>query len=386
MKKFLFGTTALIGAAAFATAAHAQGPAVNVGGHIDFQAGFSDQDSVFESNGGATDPDSREAKFANDTEIHISVEGRADNGLTYGAVVELEADVSGDADGEGGNADKTYIYLESNVGRVELGSNVGAQAAMKVDASTIARATGGIDGDWDRFIDTTGGGASGFILRPDLPSDHGSIGGAEGGTEDANKITYYSPVFSGFQVGVSFTPDGGDTGTASAFTGELNGDNENIFGLGVSYAGQWDQVGVQVAATGEFGDSEIAATEDLSAWQVGTVVSYQGFSIAGSWADWDDSNRASAGTDLESEFWTVGAAYETGPFGVSITYLDSEVETGVSGADNEFTNVAVGADYQLAPGLVPYVEVNFFDLDAAGSSSVTDNDGTVVLVGTELSF
>jgi hypothetical protein len=364
MKKFLLGTSALVGAVAFAAVAHAE-PTVSVGGFLDFQAGFADQD--LDTTG---TPAGRDAKFANDTEVNINVQGRADNGLTYGAVIELEADVTADPDASGLNADKTYLFVESNAGRLELGSNIGAEDALKVDASTIARASGGIDGDWYRYVNTTGGA----IIRPDLPDAH-----ARGAKEDATKLTYYSPRFSGVQVGVSYTPDDGNVGTAAAFTSDTTvGDNEDVFGLGANYSGQFQQVGVQLSATGAFGQSETAGTEDLSAWAVGGVLSFQGFSVAGSYGDWDDSGLPTAAGGADQDYWTAGASYETGPFGVSVTYLDSEAGT------TDFNNVSVGADYQLAPGLVPYVEANFFSLDPAGTAA--DNDGTIVLVGTELTF
>ena len=51
--------------------------------------------------------------------------------------------------------------------------------------------------------------------------------------------------------------------------------------------------------------------------------------------------------------------------------------------------MSIGADYKLAPGLVPYVEVSFFEADdnvtdVAGASE--DNEGTVFIVGTALNF
>ena len=116
--------------------------------------------------------------------------------------------------------------------------------------------------------------------------------------------------------------------------------------------------------------------EDLFAWNAGALVGYSGFSVAASYGDWDDSlSIANADTD----YWTLGAAYDFGAFGASITYLDSEV------ADvNEFDNISVGVDYKLAPGLTPYAEVSFFDQDAAGA--VNDNDGTVFIIGSQLAF
>jgi len=370
MKKFLLGTTALIGAATlFASAAHAEGPAVTLGGFIDFQAGYVDQD---------LDAGTNDYKFQNDTEIHVKVDGKADNGLGYGAVVELEADATADADGEGVNADKTYLFLESNFGRVELGTQVSPTKTMKVDASTFARGTGGVDGD---FYDFVSGKGAGFLVASDLPLD------SAGASEDATKVVYYTPRAGGFQAGVSFTPDSGNSGTAAGFTNDTgtgapgsSGINnaENVFDLGLNYTGQYDQVGVAASATGSFGSAEAANTEDLAAYAFGLNLSYMGFTAGGSYGDLQDSlTIKSANTD--SDFWNVGLGYETGPFGASVSYLDSSV------GNNDFTNLVVGADYKLAPGLVPYVEVNFFDADV-GRTAIGDNSGTAVLAGTQLTF
>ena len=408
MKKHILLTTALVSSLAFAAPAHAGGAAyrsepvsakptpvatsyssasglgVSVGGFIDFQAGFADQDG---SAGAITaanpnNANSRDVKFQNDTEIHVKVEGHADNGLVYGAVIELNADISRDGDNDGANADKTYIYLESMAGRVELGGNSGAEQTLKVDAGTIARGTGGIAGDWYDFVNTgtqyfnpiTGRANNPTVklynLHGDLP-----LADAKGISEDATKITYYTPRFAGFQLGVSYTPDSGNAGTAAGFTSDNNaGQFEDIFHVGGNYEGNFQGVGVQAGVTGTFGQSEANGYEDLAAWNAGAAVSFRGFSVAGSYGDWNDSGKLSSAQFGDDDYWTAGAAYETGPFGVSVTYLDS------SFADNDLTNLVVGADYQLAPGLVPYVEVSFFDLDPA-LAGAPGNDGSVVLVG-----
>lgn len=364
MKKILLGTTALIGAATlFASAAHAEGPAVTLGGFLDFQAGFVDQD--LDTTGTAA---GRDMKFQNDTEIHVKVDGKADNGLGYGAVVELEADVSADADGEGVNADKTYLYVESNFGRVEMGSNFSPAKTMRVDASNFSHGTGGAaDGDFYDFVTT-----SGALVAADLPLD------AAGATEDATKIVYYTPRVGGFQAGVSFAPDSGNTGTAAAFSTDTDAAGvENVFDLGLNYTGQFDQVGLAASATGSFGSAEAAGTEDLAAYAFGLNLTYQGFTVGGSYGDAGDSLTPVA-ANVDTDFWNVGLGYETGPFGASVTYFTSETGT------TDFDNIVIGADYKLAPGLVPYVEVNFFDLDPAGTAG--DNEGTAVIAGTQLNF
>lgn len=371
MKKFLLGTTALV-ATVFSVAAQAEGPTITLGGNIGFQAGWTDQDAELAVATADNSINNRNFKFRNDTEIDVLIDGKTDAGLGYGAVISLEADIT-ESEGEGDNANTTYIYLESNLGRAELGSNEGAVQTMKVDASSIARATGGIDGDFQYYVTKVPAAGTQFIYLPELPT------ASTDETENANKISYYSPRFSGFQVGVSYTPDSGDRGSSNGFTGDNNaGQYSNVVGLGVNWEGQWDQVGIKLGATGEFGESEVDTREDLAAWQVGGLFTLAGFSVAGSYGDWSDSGLLNTASDDDQNYYTAGVGYETGPFGLSVTYLSSE-----SGA-NEVDNIAVGADYQLAPGLVPYVEANFFDFEAGGAG--TDNDGTLVLVGTNLSF
>lgn len=274
MKKILLGTTALIGAVSFASVAAADAPRVTVGGFIDFQAAHVSED---------LDTAKRGYGFRNDTEIHFSVDGKTDAGMGYGAVVELEADATDDTTGSGTNADRTYVYLDGNWGRFELGTNSDAATALKVDASNLARATGGIDGDWFRFASAPAGT---FIVRPDLPVSHGGVT-TPGATENASKITYYSPRFSGFQVGLSYTVDSAERGQTSTLS-DADGSYEDVFSGGVNYTHQFDQVNLGLSGTFEFGDNELAG-EDLEAWALGASVGFGGFSVAASYADWNES-------------------------------------------------------------------------------------------------
>jgi predicted porin len=379
MNKLLLGTSALVGAIAFAGAAMADAPKVTLGGFVNFQAGYVSEDSPYDAN-------KQDVKFRNDTEIHVRVDGKSDNGLGYGAVIELEADQTQDRASQDSNADKTFVYLEGGWGRFELGGNVGVTKTMKVDAATFARATGGIDGDWWLFAGGPAG--NGYIISPDLVADHGTLTsgsyiGRDKTGEDANKITYYSPRFSGFQVGFSYTPDLGDTGQNATALSNVSG-VEDIISGGINYNNQFGDIGLTAALTGEWGDSKLAAQEDLRAWNVGGALTWSGFTFGASYGSWGDSLQASGASNDDSDYWTLGLAYDFGPFGASATYLSSQVEQ-AGGTDNEFQNIALGLDYMLAPGLVPYVEVNFFEFDDAAGAGV-DNEGTTVLVGTQLTF
>lgn len=352
MKKILLGTTGLIGAALLATAANAETPKVTLGGFADFQAGYTSDDF---------DNSTRAVGFRNDNTVTVRVDGKTNGGLGYGAVIDLEADTTNDADNQGVNASRTFTYLGGNWGRFEMGSVESSAATMRVDASTLAVATGGINGAWTYFINpfsssSTTNGAN-FISTSKLVSEHGKT--TEFGDEstyNATKINYYTPKFSGFQAGVSYTPSLQGRGQSlgrideSATPDAL--DQGNVFNGALSYDNTFNEIRVALAATGEIAkanDATVVANEreDIRAWNVGALAGFQGFSVAGSYGNWGDSGQLKTANG-DAEYWTVGGGYEAGPIGLSVTYLDSAYET--SAVDSDFSNIVVGADYKLAPG------------------------------------
>lgn len=417
MKKLLLSTSALVGLAATgafaggnnmpaepvaAAPANTGGLTVMVGGVVNSMGALVDQDDNANSTPTtAGSSDLSDSHIVNDAEIHVTAAGSTEN-FDYGAVVELNANVDSDAEQDGNEADKAYIFAESDdFGRVEFGSNSGASQTLEVDASTIARATGGIEGAWWNFVDTngvstattsdvigTGVGYAGlpnsvFRLEPNLP-----VAGDVPGAQDAAKITYYTPRFSGLQLGVSFTPDTGDVGSAANLSAQDNANQfENVYAGGVNFEQDFDGVGLMASIVGESGSAEVSNQNDLQAYSAGLGVSVEGFSVAGNYADLGDSGLATTASQDEQKYWTAGAAYENGPYGISTTYMNSEQSNGLAGAAggiNELDNIVVGADYQLAPGFTPYVEAAFFELDQAGATR--DNDGNVIILGAELAF
>ncbi len=380
MKKLLLGTTGLVAAAAvFVSAANAQTPKVTIGGFANFEAGTVHED---------LDSGKRSQGFRNDTELSFRVDGKMENrDLGYGAVADLEADVSPDVNNQGFNAARTYVYLDGMWGRFELGSNEGASSTMRVDASTLAAASGGIDGSWVFFASPTG---QSFITTPGLPTEHGSLTALnDEGQANANKITYYSPRYQGFQAGVGYQPSQTDRGQQMTRVNNVSGQSGNIFDAGLNYENQFGDVSLAAAATGQMGNANSVAplqfqTQDLQAYNVGALVGYMGFKLAGSYGDWSDSNAANGS---KARYWTVGAGYDYGAFGSSVTYLNSKTQgAGRFARDNKFDNIVVSVDYKLAPGLTPYAEYSMFNFDAAGNVRGQNNNGQVFLVGTQLAF
>lgn len=447
MKKLLLGTTTLIGAASLlAGAALAETPKVTVGGYANFEAGYQNDDLNGRAPNGTYNgvyQDQRAQAFRSDTQVDFKIDGKNDAGLGYGGEVDLLADTTPDVQGRGFNASKTFVYADGNWGRFELGSNVGADGTLKVDAGTIARATGGINGDWSYFANAN----DQFLAAAALPLAYGAVGPSTSvvgipanGTfvnylgdhteENLNKITYYTPRWQGLQVGVSYLPDQTNTGQGVVgFNGPNRTDDQaglasNIWTGGLSYDNKFGDFGVAAAATGEYGKAQLSTYEDLKAWATGLKLSYLGFSLAGSYGDWGSSNTLKITDSKKTYYWDIGAAYEYGPFGASVTYLNSTVACGsaanaggtavvaataagaqrgdgingscatsttvadANGTKNKFDSISVGTDYKLAPGLTPYAEVTWYD-EKVGTVTTNlnpDNKGYVIIVGTQLNF
>lgn len=397
MKKILLGTSALISAVAlFAGVAHAadaSAPTVTLGGISTLEGGYASQDKKTVLGNAASHP----TNFFTDNTVIVKADGKTALGLGYGAEIDLEADTSADSQNAGVNAKRTFVYVDGKWGKLQGGSDLGVTNTMKVDASEIARATGGINGDFYRYLNAPSAATANtrVIATPNLYLDYGAGVLGDQSKEGLNKISYYTPRVYGVQAGVSFLP----TTNATSYGQTIN--NANVVGatkntvLGaVNYDNKFGGVAVKVGATGEYGKADnatVAANKvnDLKTYQAGAKVSYLGASLAGAYGHLGDSLELKSTTNANSTyFWDLGAAYETGAFGASVTYLKSTVANGtvagVNEGKNSFSNISVGADYKLAAGLKPFAEVNFVKYNPTGT--VNDNKATIGIVGTQLQF
>lgn len=356
--------------------AFAEGPDITVGGFSSFITGTTNQKNEYR-----IDADSRDTKFMNDNEIFIAVTDRSDSGLVYGAEIDLEADVTADTLNQGLNAHKTFIFLESSVGRVEMGSVFGPARMMKIDASTISRGFGGVEGDWSFFSNVLTVGAGNYIVVPELPLDYGTVAYGVGDAENSTKISYYTPEYKGFQFGVAYSPDSGSRGTAAAFNTNTNDPRffENIAIVGATYKASVQDINIATSFGGQFGNAENRNREDLNAYSLGASINYAKFTIGGSYSDWGKTGSLKIANKKGGDYWSLGASYVDGPVGTSIGYFSSSRE------GNDVVSYVWGIDYALAPGLTPFGEVAVFGIDPE-NRSISKNTGTVVILGTLLNF
>ena len=202
-------------------------------------------------------------------------------------------------------------------------------------------------------------------------------------TSDANKLTYFTPRFSGFQFGVSYTPNvdvrGGDRQTFGLSTDNDEDGQANYISLGANFVESFNGVDIAISGGYELGDLEADAdnsADDDEAWMLGLNIGFSGFTVGGSYgADNNSTNNN------DSESWDIGVSYSTGPWGVSLGYMHSEAE--VTGGDDERDLGEAAVSYALGPGITIVGSVQYFDEDM---TSTTDSDGWAAAIMSKLSF
>jgi len=154
MKKILLGTSALLVAGFVATAANAAPVKLNVGGYANWYTGYVDGNSAFDKGTVAQPTAYNHTPVLGDVELAFTGETALDNGLKFGAVIEMTADDS-TASGED-NVDQTYTYMDSAYGRVVMGKMDGISRQFHT-ASKDVGLLGIQDSDVAMFLPTVAG-------------------------------------------------------------------------------------------------------------------------------------------------------------------------------------------------------------------------------------
>lgn len=374
MKKLLLASVAVSGLAFAAAPAHA-GIELELGGFFKGYGVFVDQDeavfsaataeTVFGANDAVAASGGEATGFdiVRDTELHIGGETTLDNGLSVGVHVEITADADSSID-----PDETYVYFSGDWGRVNVGTEDGAGYLLQVAAPSADSNIDGVRQYIQPFANT---GLGNTVLDYDMNNVAGK----------ADKITYLSPIFSGFQVGVSYTPDSEDAATNNGVNVETNtaGDTNETYEIAARYEGEFEGVGVIAGAGYALGSEEggSTTTDDHTEWNVGLDLDFAGFGVGVVYKEDDDGLDGTAAADIET--LVVGVDYTTGAFKLGASYLNQDTDGG-----DEFDRYTAGVNYEYGPGMSFRGSVQFVDRDVANTTA--DLDGTAVLLGTQINF
>ena len=348
MKKVLYGTTALVAAGVLGAGSAEAQIKLSLGGYMNT---FFSVASIDEYSGSPYDYNP--TGLFSDGEIHFKGSYKHDNGITFGVQVELEA--FGEVNNGGDEIDERYIYISGDFGRIVAGSENSAAYIMHYAAPYVGLP---INSGWATvFVPNTGLGIGGLFRAP---------GGSTylDWNNDDNILTYYTPRFYGFQLGVSYAPTLTGNGDGKDFPVEADTVTEyhNGFAVGINYVEDFNGFGV--AISGGYRRASIDDTrasygfDDYQAWSVGANFSYAGFTVGGSYAKEPDGKVSLGKTPLATtttttgQAWDVGVSYSTGPWGIGVTYFHGETEGSVTDPDDdEMQAISGGISYALGPGI-----------------------------------
>src|SRR5687768_1190848 len=199
VKKTLLASSALLGVGLMASPAFAaDGIKLGVGGFFKtaYMVNFDD-----DSEGDLGNERNTDGVFS-DAEVHFTGSTILDNGLEVGARVELEGEDDTSPDGDGDQVDEAWIWFSGGFGELRMGSEDDALA------NTCIVPPGGT-GNFSAFSPNQWGANSGLIasLPFGVPFSSNSVCTGVDLRSDAQKFVYISPVFAGFQLTASYTPD-----------------------------------------------------------------------------------------------------------------------------------------------------------------------------------
>ncbi len=329
----------------------------------------------------------------------------ADGGWKYGTKIGLQQTTRNDRGVPFG------IYTESEYGKVEVGSEKSAGAKMIITGYSVACAGGN---GWDAFI--VASPASGRDAKVSYVTNLTSFLDAKTRTsmlsDYSRKVSYYTPKFGAeghkFQLGISYAPDSANAGHDDIDKAHLHGvlsaypykfAIKDGVAYGITYDGKFsDQLSAKMAFTGEKGkpvafnkaDNSKANIKfkDLNAYNIGTEITYNQISIAGSFMNY---NKSLSNTTVnifgkETGIYVVGTKYKflEGKCAASLNHLHSNHKK------NRLDATSIGLDYMIATGIKAYVQFTRFQ--AKGKyieNEAVKNDrskGNIVIVGGKISF
>ena len=343
-------------------------------------------------------------------EICVIGQTTLDNGLTIGVNVQIEAFSEGD------NIDESYLFVQSpTMGQVVVGDENNAGYLLHVTAPD-----GGVSLDSGdlcniRAFEVGGSGVSpsGGGVFFDSPLCTTNLRLLD---DDSGKFTYITPRFAGFQAGISYIPQfesGGDNNTAlkrAGFTDANSTDSgatrgiTNGFAGGLNYTDTFGKVGVQAsggilwAETGSSASGSSPTTagfftsnDDLIAFNGGAQFSYAGFSFGGGFLRVPQGPRPTTVTGgvvtnekLNGTSWTVGGAYEFGPYKVGLDWLTGTNNKTSGGGVDRLDQGVVSGTYTLGPGIRLVGGLFYYDWQEENRNS--QNNGVGALTGLKLGF
>jgi len=351
MKSILFATTALVATAGVASAE------IALTGNAEMGI-YAPVDVERDAAGTVVSRDMGDTQFFTDMDIRFTLSGEADNGLTFGATIDLDeaADRSNPGRFESPNVQGgEAIFISYGGATFTMGDTDGALDARVPE---LALAAGSLADD--ETVHLGFNHADGFSVDTDggysIVDDGVGLSLDGFGDGQIARIDYAYDAFT-FSASAEQVADGAD----------VDDFGNTVWSVGVAYSGQLSTidltVGLGYQTLEDFADvTSIAATGGFG----------NGFSAGLTYTD------ASFDNDIEDiEHWGVGFGYEMNAIAVGMNYGEYTQD------DDKASGFGLAASYDLGGGLSARFGYGYSDLDPEVGS---DDDYDTYSLGLSMNF
>ncbi len=364
-------TPLLILANPFSACAEDSPVKLGISGHVKIYGNYVNQDGSV-----------RTTDILRDSDVTFSGETTLSNGLTVGANVNADAD-----GGDDFAIEDSFIFASGDWGRFSAGVEDGSAFLLQVAAPSADENVDGLEPFISpiNYADTS---LAGTDFEDAVTSTFLSYTNFL--TAGIDKLTYLTPVFSGFQAGASYTPDvanftpasRGSSGNnpddtldefGSAWEGALRYENTLSDTMNYRFGGGYTSVSVE--------KTNAASTVDtFNEWNVGFDMDISSFGIGAVYTE----NNGGVVANNDSKTYVIGADYTVGDVRYGASWLNNHHEESAT-EEIEANRLTVGAVYEYAPGLSFRGSISHVAVDVP-STLGGDVDGTAVTIGTQLLF
>ncbi|MEZ5830790.1 MAG: porin [Dongiaceae bacterium] len=344
--------------------------------------------------------------FFSDAEIHFHGRTVLDNGLEVGAHIELEGENATD------QIDEAWVYFAGGFGEFRIGSDDEALAnSCILPPGGTANFSAFSPNEW---------GANAFSFTTFGVVTNSACTGVDN-KSDAQKILYFSPVFYGFQLTVSYTPNPGSedqvdgvgphVGMPAKVNSFSDADADSDASVYLTYTYDGSNWGLTAGggASWEMGKSSNESRDfhDQDFYQAALTVYVDRFSIGGVFEYYNDlgfpgeatfdSRNGDFGEDLDA--WVAGGGmaytYNAWTFGAQYSYRRDTFRVS-SGTFHETLSqtqqrAVATVNYALGPGINLDGEVAYTwrDQNPEADGRFSNNDDYQALefgLGTAVTF
>lgn len=261
-----------------------------------------------------------------------------DNGIKFGAHIELDGHVG--ERNAGAEVDEAFLFAKGSFGEILFGksdtpgNHMGFGAPIGFGPVTNF---GGINsGTLASFIPFSGVHNNRLVGDDLFRGTLGSTKVSNMGEQTQGRITYFTPRFSGFQLGLSYAHEEANTAP----------NRQDFYDIGANYVNSFGDLDIGLSARWGIANNTADPNANPEYWGAGASLGYGGFTIGGSFAE---SNNSSNGI-TDGEAYDLGISYQSGRYGYSFSYLQGrnvDNENAGFGAKERFEAFTVAMNYSL---------------------------------------